>query len=139
MPSIVEPRFEELSYCPKCGNKVDDTMTFCPRCGASLKMQTAAPPIQKPVYRDEKSEKNERGEKREKNEKHEKGEFGFIGWLIGGVIIIILGLFAYLNAVGYISGPIQGAVTLLIIGVAVIVIAVWLSSRARRRTPAPPP
>ena len=26
-----------MSYCPKCGNKVDETMAFCPRCGASLK------------------------------------------------------------------------------------------------------
>ena len=26
-----------MSYCPKCGNKVDETMVFCPQCGASLK------------------------------------------------------------------------------------------------------
>ena len=23
-----------MSYCPKCGNKIDESMAFCPRCGA---------------------------------------------------------------------------------------------------------
>ena len=26
-----------MSYCPKCGNKVEETMVFCPHCGTSLK------------------------------------------------------------------------------------------------------
>ncbi len=49
-----------MSYCPKCGNKVDETMVFCPRCGASLKGTATpgqAPPTQ--PYRYEKAEKNE--------------------------------------------------------------------------------
>jgi uncharacterized membrane protein YvbJ len=32
-----------MSYCSKCGNKVEESMTFCPNCGAPLK--TAAPSI----------------------------------------------------------------------------------------------
>jgi uncharacterized membrane protein YvbJ len=129
-----------MSYCPKCGNKVDETMTFCPRCGASLKMEAAGPSPPKPVYRDAKSEKGEKNEKNEpeKREKHEKGEFGFIGWLIGGIVIIIIGVTAYLRAIGYLTHPIEGAVTLLIIGIAIIVIAIWLSTRARKRYPPPP-
>jgi uncharacterized membrane protein YvbJ len=128
-----------MSYCPKCGNKVDESMTFCPRCGASLKMQTPPRPSQ-PVYRDEKSEKGEKREKNEpeKREKHEKGEFGFVGWLIGGIIIIIIGITAYLRAVGYLTEPVEGAAILLVIGVAIICIAVWFSTRARKRNPPPP-
>jgi len=132
-----------MSYCPKCGNKVDETMTFCPRCGASLKIeQPSARPIPSPTYRrDEKSEKGEKQEKNrqpEKGEKQEKGEFGYIGWLIGGIIVIVIGILAYARATGMLSQPIESAVTLLVIGIAVIIIAVWLSTRARRRNPAPP-
>ena len=130
-----------MSYCPKCGNQVDETMTFCPRCGASLKMEPSARPVPPPTYRrDEKSEKGEKHEKNEpeKGEKHEKGEFGFIGWLIGGIIVIVIGAFAYARAVGFITSPVENALVLLIIGVAVILVAVWLSTMARRRHPAPP-
>jgi hypothetical protein len=132
-----------MSYCPKCGNKVDETMTFCPRCGASLKMeQTSARPVPPPTYRrDEKSEKGEKNEKNqqsEKGEKHEKGEFGHIGWLIGGIVVIVIGILAFARATGYLSQPIEGAVTLLIVGIAIIIVAVWLSTMARRRSPAPP-
>ena len=56
-----------MSYCPKCGNKVDETMVFCPRCGASLKAvsdrSTCPPPAQPYRRRNEKSEKNEKQEK----------------------------------------------------------------------------
>ena len=133
-----------MSYCPKCGNKIDETMTFCPHCGASLKMSapTAAPvPPSQPYRRAEKGEKNEKNqsqEKGEKGEKHEKGEFGHIGWLIGGIIVIVIGILAYARAVGYLTQPIESAVTLLIIGVAIIIVAIWLSTMARRRNPAPP-
>lgn len=130
-----------MSYCPKCGNKVEETMTFCPRCGASLKVQNAGPSPPPPTYRrEEKAEKGEKQEKKEpeKGEKHEKGEFGFVGWLIGGLIIIIIGVTAYLRAIGYLSQPVEGAVVILFIGVAIIIMAIWLSTRAKKRYPAPP-
>jgi len=129
-----------MSYCPKCGNKVDETMTFCPRCGASLKMEAAArpaPSTTQPTYqRNEKSEKHEK-DGREKGEKHEKGEFGYIGWLIGGLVLIIFGFFAFANATNLIDPRYQNAITLLVIGIAVIVVAVFLSSMARKRHPKP--
>jgi hypothetical protein len=129
-----------MSYCSKCGNKVDETMAFCPRCGASLKTDSttaAGPAPSPPTYR--RDEKSEKGEKREKNEpeKGEKGEHGFVGYLIAGIIVIAIGLLAYANAVGYIAGPIQGAVILLVIGIAIIIVAIWLSTTARRRYPTP--
>jgi predicted lipid-binding transport protein (Tim44 family) len=135
-----------MSYCPKCGNKVDETMTFCPRCGASLKVEAARAAPSPPQYpqRNEKGEKNEKNEKQEKNqphekgEKHEKGEFGFVGWLIGGLVLIVIGFFAYAHAVGFIAQPYENALVLLIIGVAIIIVAIYLSTMARRRHPAPP-
>ncbi len=129
-----------MSYCPKCGNKVDETMTFCPRCGASLKVEAArAAPTQYP-RRNEKSEKNEKQEKNqshEKGEKHEKGEFGFIGWLIGGIVLIVIGFFAYASAINLIPTEMRSALVLLIIGVAIIIVAIYFSTMARKRHPPP--
>jgi Flp pilus assembly protein TadB len=132
-----------MSYCPKCGNKVDETMTFCPRCGASLKVEAPVQAAPAPMpRRQEKSEKNEKQEKHEKQEpekgeKHEKGEYGFIGWLIGGLILIIIGFLALLRITGYLTGGMDVAFVFLIIGVIVIIAAVYLSSMARRRYPPP--
>jgi pilus assembly protein TadC len=139
-----------MSYCPKCGNKVDETMAFCPRCGASLKateqVHTTPPPAQPYRRRDEKSEKNEKQEKQEKNqssqrgEKQEKGESGFIGYLIGGLILITLGFFSVLQISGYFtanSGQ-SWAIMLLIIGIIIIIGAIYVALIARRRSPQPP-
>lgn len=130
-----------MSYCPKCGNKVEETMTFCPRCGASLKVTTATGPTppSRAQYRNEKNEKGEKNEKNEpeKGEKHEKGEFGFVGWLIGGIILIIIGFFAFARATNFLRAEYEGALVLLVIGIAVIIVAVWLSSKARKRNPRP--
>ena len=141
-----------MSYCPKCGNKVDETMAFCPRCGASLKTPTmdqpsTPPPVPSQTYRrrDEKSEKNEKQEKQEKNsrsergEKQEKGESGFIGYLIGGLILITFGLFSVLQISGYFTVDTgqSWALMLLIIGIIIIVGAIYVAMIARRRTPQP--
>jgi rRNA maturation protein Nop10 len=130
-----------MSYCPKCGNKVDETMTFCPKCGASLRMDATPRSTPQPTYRrQEKSEKSEKNEKNEpeKGEKHEKGEFGSMGWLIGGIIIIIVGIFAYARAVDLIAPQYESPIVLLAIGIVVIIVAAYLSTRARRRSPPPP-
>ena len=130
-----------MSYCPKCGNKVDESMTFCPRCGAILKPETPvqAAPVSAPQRR-EKSEKGEKQEKEEpeKGEKQEKGEYGFIGWLIGGLILIIIGFFAVLRISGYLATGMDTALIFLIIGVIVIIVALYFATKARRRTPIPP-
>ncbi len=139
-----------MSYCPKCGNKVDETMAFCPRCGASLKAAAAPPPTgpapPTPPYprRDEKAEKNEKQEKNEKDqhnekgEKNEKGEQGFIGFLIGGLILITIGAFALWTLLTPGLGAGQNwAVMLLIIGVIIIIGAIYVATVARKRSPAP--
>ncbi len=130
-----------MSYCPKCGNKVEDEMTFCPRCGASLR--GVPPPMQStpaPAYqrRNEKAEKNEKNEKNENKEKQEKGERGFVGYLIGGLILITFGLFSVLQLSNYFDNSGQAwAVMLLVIGVIIIVGAIYVAVIARRHTPNP--
>ncbi len=131
-----------MSYCPKCGNKVDETMTFCPRCGASLRTDSswstspAPTTTSRPPVRNEKQEKNE---KNEKQEKHEKGAGGsHMGWFIAGVVIVLIGVISYVNATwGIFNGAVSGAIILVIIGVLIVAAGVYFSSRARSRNPAP--
>jgi uncharacterized membrane protein YvbJ len=130
-----------MVYCPKCGNEVDEAMTFCPRCGAPLKAEAPVQVASTP-RRGEKAEKGEKQEKHEKQEpekgeKHEKGEYGFVGWLVGGLILILIGFFALLQFAGYFTSGIMWALVLLIIGVIVIIAAVYFTSRARQRYPSP--
>jgi uncharacterized membrane protein YvbJ len=131
-----------MSYCPKCGNKVDETMVFCPHCGASLK-GTAAPALAPPTqpYRYEKAEKNENREKQEKaehperGEKQEKSEAGFVGYLIGGLILITIGVFALLDLTSPLNSSQDLAAMLLVIGIIIIVGAVYIATRARKHFP----
>jgi cation transport ATPase len=131
-----------MSYCPKCGNKVDDTMTFCPRCGAPLKGTETASSAPPPAPKNEKAEKNEKNEKQEKHEgkeKQEKGERGFVGYLIGGLILITIGVFSVLQISGtpIVDSSQSWALMLLIIGIIIIIGAVYVAVIARRRTPVP--
>jgi cation transport ATPase len=131
-----------MSYCQKCGSKVDEEMTFCPKCGAPLKVEkvtTVAPETRPTTYRrDEKTEeKSEKHEKREKQEKHEKREYGFIGPLIGGVILLFIGLAIYLLTVpGYnVSANMVWALFFVLIGLLVIIGGVYGVIMAGRRHP----
>lgn len=128
-----------MSYCPKCGNPVDESMTFCPRCGNSLKgVPPPVAPAQPYHRRDEKGEKNEKNEKNENREKQEKGERGFVGFLIGGLILITFGLFSVLQLSNALPDSGQNwAIMLLIIGVIIIVGAVYVATTARKHTPTP--
>lgn len=133
-----------MSYCPKCGTKVREEMSFCPKCGAALKVEQppaeAAPPA---PYRAEKAEKHEKREKREKGEKeerekaekHEKREFSYIGSLIGGLILISIGLIFYLALTTSINVAVIGAFFIVIIGVIIILGAVYAAMMASRRHP----
>ncbi len=115
-------------------------MTFCPRCGTALKgvpSGQAVPPTQ-PYPRDEKREKNEKQEKHENREKQEKGERGFVGYLIGGLILITIGLFSVLEISNPgMLGAQSWALMLLIIGIIIIIGAVYVAMTARRHSPAP--
>lgn len=125
-----------MSYCPKCGNKVDDEMTFCPKCGAVLKAQQASTGTwtQPTIYgRHEKTE--EKSEKQEKNEKHEKHEYGFMGPLVGGLILLFIGLGLYMQAVGYVKTDVLWALFFVLVGVLIIAGGIYGVIMAERRHP----
>ena len=130
-----------MPYCPKCGNEVQENMAFCPRCGAPLKLEAPPQPAPAPApQRVEKAEKGEKGEKQEKHEpekgeKREMNQFGFIGLVIGGLVLIILGFFAYLASTGVIEDGMRNALTLLVIGLIIIIVGIYVASMARRRYP----
>src|SRR4030065_2644606 len=127
-----------MPYCPKCGNEVQENMAFCPRCGAPLKMEAPPQPAPAPApQRVEKAEKGEKGEKQEKHEpaegeKHEMNQFGFIGLVIGGLVLIILGFFAYLRVSNIMTDGMGNALTLLVIGLIIIVVGIYVASMTRR-------
>ena len=121
-----------MQYCPKCGYKVDDTMTFCPNCGTQLKGATLsqAPPTQ-PKERQEKAE--EKYEHPEKTLKQEKAERGFVYFLAGGLILITISVFAILDLTNptLMSGQYL-AIMLVIIGLIVVFAAVYATFSGRK-------
>ena len=101
-------------------------MVFCPQCGTSLK---GAAPSQTPP-----APVNQR---REKAEKHEKSEHGFIRYLIGGLILITIGVFAILDLTysSLTSGQ-DLAIMLFIIGIIIIIGAIYIALTSRKHVPA---
>jgi Flp pilus assembly protein TadB len=137
-----------MSYCPKCGSKISEEMTFCPNCGASLKAvqpavaaQPTAPPRGEKAEKGEKQEKREKEtrdqrEKREKGEKHEKrGQYGFAGPLIGGLILIFFGLMLFISLTTSIGWGILWAFFVVVIGIIIIIGAIYAATMASRRHP----
>lgn len=127
-----------MPYCPKCGSKVTEEMKYCPKCGASLKPETIS---KEEAYekheKQEKEEKKEKEEKGEKAEKHEKGEANRFWMLIGGLILVVFGLLSLLTIFLGISEPLRGAFFLVIVGVLIVVFAVYGAIKASRRSPVP--
>jgi len=117
-------------------------MAFCPRCGASLKAATTSQADQTTQgygYRYERHEKdNEKAEKH--GEKHEKAGGGY-GFLVAGILIVLLGSLAYINATTNVfsglSGPVASAIVLVAIGILILLAGLYYYSRSRRRNPAP--
>ena len=131
-----------MDYCPKCGAKVTDEMKFCPKCGNTLIAETtpvsAAPaPAPQPMRyeKQEKHEKEARGEKQEKYERREMREYSFMGPLVGGVILIFIGLAFYLALTTATGLEIIGASLFVLIGLIVIIAAVYAATVAARRHP----
>jgi len=115
-------------------------MSFCPNCGASLK--EAPPPVVAPApappVRREKQEKGEKGEKQEKTEKgekHEKRGAGLLGPIVGGIVLIMLGVMAFLSLQPGINQQLLGAYFLVILGMVIIVAGIYGAMIAARRHP----
>ncbi len=124
-----------MPYCPKCGAEITEEMTFCPKCGAPLKAAAPSAPTDWRAERRERrrQEKGEKNEKQEKGEKNEKREHPFLWPLIGGLILILLGAAGYLQILGYNLWQYTGPIIFIIIGLAIIIGALF--GMARRRNP----
>jgi len=126
-----------MQYCPKCGNKVDDTMTFCLNCGTQLKGATSSQaPATEPNVGQKKIEENAQQEKREQPEragKQGKAEHDFVYFLAGGLILITIGVFAILELTNpaLMSGQYL-AIMLVIIGLIVVLAAVYSAFSGRK-------
>lgn len=120
-----------MPYCAKCGSKVAEEMVFCPKCGNSLRAETTAK-----VSR-EKGEKNEKNEKEEKGEKNEKSETSRFWALIGGIVLVILGAVSIAAIYVDLSEPWRNAIFLVIVGVFIIVVALYGVMKASQRNPQP--
>lgn len=124
-----------MSYCPKCGSKIEEEMVFCPKCGAPLKAQQATAAGKTAYRREEKAEKGEKNEKNEKREKNEKNEYGFLGPLIGGLILIFIGAASYLEITHAYDSRVIWAFFFVLIGVLIIVGAIYGYTMAAKRHP----
>lgn len=150
-----------MPTCPKCGARTREGMNFCPNCGASLQVveaaptpptpRTEAPPTAPsapapaaPTYRGEKEEKGEKQEKNQRDEKHEKmeeeqrhekREYDFMGPLIGGLFLMFVGFILYLVVTGSASIELAGALFFIILGIVVIIGAIYAATMASRRHP----
>ena len=101
-------------------------MVFCSKCGAPLKAGVDSG-YQTQAYRREKAEKNE---------KQEKNEYGFVGWLFGGLILIVIGVLSVLQFSNMIPSGTMGPILLLIVGGLVILAALYYMYSAKKRNPA---
>jgi len=146
-----------MPYCSRCGAQVTEEMNFCNRCGAPLKAPAAPPPAaptpaapapptpspprperyEKAEKREKREKEGEKREKEEKGEKREKEETGYIGPFIGGLILILLGFMFYLTTTGMMRPAHVWPFFLVLVGVIVIVLGVYVSTTARRRSPRP--
>jgi hypothetical protein len=132
-----------MPNCPKCGAEVEENMAFCPKCGASLK------PKETLDWREEMRQKRREwreqrrqwraerreAEKGEKSEKSEKHEYPFLGALVGGVILTFLGALLYYAVTANLAIELVGAYLVIVVGVAVLALAVYAAILAARRHP----
>ena len=132
-----------MPNCPKCGAEVEQDMAFCPKCGAALK------PVEGADWREEmRQRRREWREQRrqwreqrratrraEKSEKTEKHEHPFIGPLIAGSILILLGALLYFAETASLAIELAWALVFIIVGIIVLALAVYAAVLAARRHP----
>ena len=106
-------------------------MRYCPKCGASI----GAARSREAYEKQEKQEKHEKHEKHEKQEKHEKEETSRFWVLLGGLILIAFGLLSVV--VTYFPSSSYGAVFVVLIGVLIMIIAVYGGVKAASSSPEP--
>ena len=126
-----------MPYCSKCGSEVAEGTTYCPKCGASLRAEQVSRRTHEKEEKHEKGEKQEKGEKGEKAEKHEKGETSRFWAFIGGMMLVILGIVSLASIFFNVREPWRGASFLVVLGVFIIIVALYGAIKASQRNPRP--
>ena len=126
-----------MPYCPKCGSSVDEKMTFCPDCGTQLKNTVINQGIsaEQPQKAEEDKQKQS-SQQSVKAEKKEAAERGFVYNLAAGLILVTVGVIAILELTNHALSP-SGYLTvmLVIIGVIVIVAAIYVATAGWKHFP----
>jgi len=109
-----------MPFCPKCGGNVEETMAFCPTCGTSLK---GTPPTQEaPIKEKQELQVNYcPPEKAEAEIEEKKVDYNYIGFLVSGLILIVIGAFAIIDLTSTLLSLSQDLEIMLIIVGAIIV------------------
>ena len=140
----LEERVDEEStrmlHCPKCGADVPEDAAFCPKCGVSLKPMGGVDWRQE--MRQRRREWRERrrqwrAERRaaRRGERPEKHEHPFIGTVIAGSILILIGVLAFFAATAALTPELAEAYIFIIVGIIVLALAVYVAILAFRRHP----
>lgn len=109
-------------------------MRYCPKCGASV----GPARISRESYeKQEKQEKQEKHEKHEKQEKYEKEESTRSWALLGGLILIVFGLVSIVTTYAHIPSLSRGGIFLVLVGIVIMIIAVYSATRAAMANPKP--
>jgi uncharacterized membrane protein YvbJ len=112
-----------MPSCPKCGNHIEETMAFCPTCGTALKITT--PSQAEPESK--KQEKQENHENPANLEIQQKNQDGVINYLVTGLVLITVGVFAILDLTSrFLTSGQDIAIMLIIIGIITITGAVYV-------------
>ena len=131
-----------MPYCLKCGSKVEDTDTFCLNCGAQLKDQAtgAAPPTASSLQVKAENEKTKGPNDLQKERDRERQDRGFVYYLALGLILITVGLSAIFEITNpkFALGELL-AIMLFIIGLIVILAAVYVAFAGRKHASSKPP
>ena len=111
-------------------------MIFCPKCGASLKVEPqASQPVdwreQRRQWREQRRQwrREHEGEWAEKHEKHEQA---FMGPLIGGIVLVVLGLLIYLGITGALNWQVLQPLFLVFLGLIILVGGLYAYSIRKR-------
>jgi len=125
-----------VPYCPVCGREVSDEQEFCPSCGVNLKTKQI-PSRRETTEKVEKREKEEKSEKSEKAEKHEKRELSPVLAFAVGLILVVVGVMVFLDTWRVISLREAGPYFLILLGLIIIIAAIYAGVTASRRNPRP--
>ena len=123
-----------MPYCSKCGSEIAEEMRYCPKCGASIETSKIS---REKHEKQEKEEKHEKEEKFEKHEKFEKQESNHSWMLLGGFILIVFGLFSIISTYISLSSTDRGAIFLVLVGIMIMIIAFYGTTKAVRSSPKP--